>query len=128
MDPTKVFCHNLNCPARGTLGHGNIGVHSIKQSRYICHVCGKTFTDTKDSMFYRLRHSAEFVTLIVTLLAYGCPIAAIVAAFGLDERTVPIGNVVPGFTVRRFISIWCNNPVTWDRFRQMRYVSNIKVA
>ena len=25
---------------------------------------------------------------IVTLLAYGCPIQAIVAAFGLDERTV----------------------------------------
>jgi len=88
MDPTKVFCHNLNCPARGMLGHGNIGIHSLKQKRYICHVCGKTFTDTKGSVFYRLRHPAEFVTQIITLLAYGCPIAAIVAAFGLDERTV----------------------------------------
>ena len=75
MDPTKVFCHNPNCPARGKLGLGNIGVHSLKQSRYICHVCKKTFTDTKGTVFYRLRHSAEFVTLIVTLLAYGCPIA-----------------------------------------------------
>ena len=88
MDPTKVFCHNPNCPARGKLDHGNIGVHSLIQRRYICHVCSKTFTDTKGTMFYCLRHSAEFVTLIVTLLAYGCPIAAIVAAFGLDERTV----------------------------------------
>lgn len=88
MDPTKVFCHNPDCIASGKLGLKNIGVHSIKQGRYICHVCGKTFTDTKGSMFYRLRHSVEFVTLIVTLLAYGCPIAAIVAAFGLDERTV----------------------------------------
>jgi len=88
MDPDKVFCHNPNCPARGKLGLKNIGVHSIKQRRYICHICGKTFTDTKGSVFYRLRHSAEFVTQIITLLAFGCPITAIVQAFGLDERTV----------------------------------------
>jgi hypothetical protein len=28
------------------------------------------------------------VIAVVTLLAYGCPLQAIVAAFGLDERTV----------------------------------------
>ena len=88
MDPDKVFCHNPNCPARGKLGLKNTGVHSIKQRRYICHICGKTFTDTKGSILYRLRHSAEFVTQIITLLAFGCPITAIVQAFGLDERTV----------------------------------------
>ena len=43
MDPSKVFCHNPNCPARGKLGRGNIGIHSLKKRRYICHVCGKTF-------------------------------------------------------------------------------------
>ena len=88
MDPDKVFCHNPNCPARGKLGLKNIGVHSIKQSRYICHICGKTFTETKGTMFYRLKHSEQFVALIITLLAFGCPTAAIVAAFGLNERTV----------------------------------------
>ena len=31
---------------------------------------------------------AEFVTQIITLLAHGCPPQAIVAAFGLDERSV----------------------------------------
>ena len=30
----------------------------------------------------------ETVTLVVTLLAHGCPLQAIVAAFGFDERTV----------------------------------------
>ena len=35
-----------------------------------------------------LRTSAETVTLVVTLLAHGCPVQAIVAAFGFDERTV----------------------------------------
>lgn len=88
MDPNKVFCHNSDCPARGKVGCGNIGVHSRKESRYICHVCGKTFTESKGTVFYRLRHPVEFVTQMITLLAYGCPIAAIVAAFGLDERTV----------------------------------------
>ena len=88
MDPSKVFCHNPDCPARGKVGRGNIGIHSRKKRRYICHVCGKTFTESKGTVFYRLRYSVEFVTQMITLLAYGCPIAAIVAAFGLDERTV----------------------------------------
>ena len=39
-------------------------------------------------MFYRLRYSVEVVTQVITLLAYGCPLQAIVAAFGIDERTV----------------------------------------
>lgn len=39
-------------------------------------------------MFYRLKHSDEFVTIIITLIAFGCPTTAIVKAFGLDERTV----------------------------------------
>jgi transposase-like protein len=28
------------------------------------------------------------IVIVVTLLAYGCPVQAIVKAFGLDERTV----------------------------------------
>jgi transposase-like protein len=88
MDPSKVFCHNPDCPARGKLGRGNIGIHSRKKRRYICHLCGKTFTESKGTVFYRLKYPIEFVTQMITLLAHGCPIAAIVAAFGLDERTV----------------------------------------
>ena len=88
MDPSRVFCHNPDCPARGKLGRGNISIHSHKKQRYICSVCGKTFTESKDTVFYRLRYPTEFVTQMITLLAYGCPIPAIVAAFGLDERTV----------------------------------------
>jgi hypothetical protein len=36
---------------------------------------------------YRLRTAAETVSLVVTLLAHGCPVQAIGAAFGFDERT-----------------------------------------
>jgi transposase-like protein len=88
MDPQTVFCHNPACPARGQVSKGNIGIHSQKEHRYICHVCGKTFSESKGTVFYRLRKNRDLVVIVVTLLAYGCPMQAIVMAFGLDERTV----------------------------------------
>ena len=88
MDPQQIFCHNPDCPASGKVGRGNIGVHSQKQQRYICHECKVTFTQSKGTPLYRLRYSAEIVTQVITLLAYGCPLQAIVAAFGIDERAV----------------------------------------
>jgi len=88
MDPQTVFCPNSDCPARGQVGQGNIGVHSHKEHRYICHVCHKTFAKTKGTAFYRLETDPVEVTRVVTLLAHGCPLQAIVVAFGVDERTV----------------------------------------
>ncbi len=88
MDPQTVFCHNSACPASGQVGKGNIRVHSRKERRYKCHVCGKTFSGTKGTVFYRLQTARDVVVLVVTLLANGCPVQAIVIAFGLDERTV----------------------------------------
>ena len=88
MDPPTVFCPNCNCPARGQIGRGNIGIHSQKEQRLICHACHTTFSARKGTVFYRLRTSAETVVIVVTLLAHGCPVQAIVAAFGFDERTV----------------------------------------
>jgi transposase-like protein len=89
MDPTTVFCLNWMCPARGQAGQGNIGIHSRpKDKRFLCTQCHKTFTATTGTVFYRLRPSVEVVTIVVTLLAHGCPLQAIVAACGCDERTV----------------------------------------
>jgi transposase-like protein len=88
MDPTTTFCPNLACPASGQTGQGNIGIHSCKDKRFICLECHKTFSATKGTAFYRLRTSAETVSLVVTLMAHGCPLQAIVVAFGYDERTV----------------------------------------
>src|SRR5215216_6385651 len=63
-------------------------MHARKDQRCICHACQQTFSATTGTVFYRLRTAAETVVLIVTLLAHGCPVHAIVAAFGFDERTV----------------------------------------
>ena len=91
MDPTSTFCPNLDCPARGQTGQGNTGIHSRKDQRFRCRQCGKSFAATKGTPCYRLRTPAETVTLVVTWLAHGCPLQAIVAAFGFDERTVAAG-------------------------------------
>jgi transposase-like protein/IS1 family transposase len=88
MDPVTTFCPRLACPARGQTGQGNIGIHSRKDKRFLCTACHKTFSATKGTAFYRLRTATETITLVVTLLAHGCPPQAIVAAFGFDERTV----------------------------------------
>ncbi len=88
MDPQTIFCPNLDCPARGQVGRGNIGIHSRKERRYICHQCHQTFSATTGTVFYRLRSDWNVITLVLTLLAHGCPLQAIVVAFALDERTV----------------------------------------
>lgn len=88
MDPTAVFCANPQCPARGKLGEGNIRVHSRKEQRFRCACCGKTFAASKGTPFYRLHKGRALFVCVITLLTHGCPLQAIVAAFGLDERTV----------------------------------------
>ena len=88
MNPQDIFCPNIDCPARGQTGKDNIGVHSEVEKRYICHECGKTFSNTKGTIFYRLRTDAQTVMLVITLLAYGSPPKAIVKAFGFHERTI----------------------------------------
>ena len=39
-------------------------------------------------MFAGLSKPTDLIVIVVTLLAYGCPIQAIVHAYGLDEQTV----------------------------------------
>jgi len=88
LAPEQAFCPNPDCPAKGQLGQGNIGVHSPQERRFVCHLCHKTFSERKGTVFYRLQKDAALVTQVLTLLAHGCPVQAIVAAFQLDERTV----------------------------------------
>lgn len=88
MDPHAQFCPNSACSASGQVGAGNIRIHCRADGRYYCTVCKARCTQTAGSMFFGLHHATSLVVLVVTLLAHGCPIQAIVAAFGLDERTV----------------------------------------
>ena len=81
LDPGLMICPYCQEEER-------IGVHSIRERRYRCHACEGTFSETKGTIFYGLHYPIWRVTLVMTLLSYGCPPAAAVAAFFLDERTV----------------------------------------
>lgn len=101
MSASQVFCPNLECMARGQVGQGNIVSHGRKRPRYRCKTCGKTFSEKEGTPFAGLRKPTEVIVLVVTLLAYGCPIQAIVHAFKLDERTVAAWRDRAGAHCRR---------------------------
>lgn len=88
MNPQEQFCPNMGCTAGGKVSEGNITIHSQKKRRYKCTVCGKTFSETTGTALYGLKKRAELFVIVATLLAHGCPVQAIVAAYGLDDETV----------------------------------------
>lgn len=88
IDPQTIFCPNLDCPARGQVGEGNIRIHGRKRARYRCSVCGKTFSQRAGTIFFRRRTDEETITCVVTLVGHGCPVPAIEAAFGFQAQTV----------------------------------------
>ncbi len=101
MDPHQQWCHNPNCRAYGRVGEGHIVIHSQKERRYRCKRCCRTFSATKDTALYRMHKPKWLVVAVVTLLAYGCPVQAIVAAFSLDERTVARWQREAGLQAKR---------------------------
>ncbi len=101
MDPQQQFCRNRACRAYGRKGEGHVVIHSRAERRYQCKRCRRTFAETAGTALYRLRTAHDEVAVVVTLLAYGCPIQAIVAAFGLDERTVARWQARAGAQRRR---------------------------
>ena len=101
MNPQRQCCHNAHCEHRGLYDKSNIGVHSQKDKRYICHRCGKTFAETITTPLYRKQYEHTFIAQMVSLLAYGCPVQAIVATYNLDERTVGAWQKESGEHCRR---------------------------
>lgn len=88
MDASQQFCPNSACSARGQKAQGNILIHDRKRQRYRCKVCKHTWSSRRGTMLEGLRKPRDLIVIVVTLLSYGCPVQAIVHAFGLDERTV----------------------------------------
>jgi len=80
-DPTEA-----SCPRCGE--QEQIGIHSYGEGRFRCKVCQSTFAATTGTVFYRCHYPIWVIVLVLTLLGYGCPIAAIVQGFKIDERTV----------------------------------------
>jgi transposase-like protein len=88
MNPHPLFCPNQACPSRGLQEAGNLRVHDSRRDRWRCTTCRKTFSARQGTPFFRLQTPEASVIQVLTLLAYGCPLQAIVHAFGYEERTV----------------------------------------
>lgn len=88
MNPQGVFCANPACADRGVTDKGNVKVHSHKERRFRCLSCKKTFAASSGTPLFRLHKDQSLFLCVITLLTHGCPLPAVVAAFGLDERTV----------------------------------------
>ncbi len=80
MDASKQFCPNEACSARGKIGEGNIRIHSYQPQRYRCGRGKKTCSARRGTRMEGLRTPTEVLVIVVPLLAYGCPIQAIVHA------------------------------------------------
>jgi len=85
------FCWNPDCPDYGKVNNGNIikfGRTRKGTQRYRCKTCGKTFVETKGTMFYRRHHSQETILECLALLAERNSLAAIHRVKGIKEETV----------------------------------------
>jgi len=101
VEPQQHCGRNRACRASGRTGEGHVVIHSRAERRYQCKRCRRTFAETAGTALDRLRTARDEVVVVVTLLAYGCPVQAIVAAFGLDERTVARWQARAGSQCRR---------------------------
>src|SRR6266567_1880417 len=77
-DASKLFCPNLDCPARGKCNAGNIVSHGKTRRRSKCKVCRRTFSECQGTMLEGLRKPEELIVVVVSLLSYGCPPQAVV--------------------------------------------------
>lgn len=93
MDPLQSFqkdsfCPNMDCPARGHTDRGNIKIHCHKRNRLRCTLCKKTFSARTGTPFLNVKTPPETIAQVLTLIAFGCPIVAVEAAFNVQRRSV----------------------------------------
>jgi len=88
------FCPNETCADYGkgqSQGQQNIikfGQTKAGRQRYKCNSCGKTFTETKGTLFYRRRTSEEEILETLALIAEGNRISSLVRTKGHKEDTI----------------------------------------
>ncbi len=92
---TGAFCPNEGCPDYGKL-QANQTQRNIKKAgttqrgvqRYQCKTCGKTFTETTGTIFFRKRTPAPAILETLALLAEGSRISSVSRVKGIKEETI----------------------------------------
>jgi transposase-like protein len=91
----KDFCPNTTCAEHGKLQSKNaqtnlkkIGHTPRGVQRYQCKTCGKTFTETRGTIFYRKHAPEEAILEVLALLAEGTRISTLTRVKGIKEDTI----------------------------------------
>lgn len=88
------FCPNEACPDYGKLQSGqqqNLEKYSKTRKgvqRYRCQTCGRTFTETTGTIFFRKRTPEHEILETLALLAEGSRISSLTRAKGFKEDTI----------------------------------------
>ena len=88
------FCPNEICSGYGKCQNERqqniikFGQTKAGRQRYRCKSCGKTFTETKGTIFYRRRTSEEEILDTLALIAEGNRISSLVRVKGHKEDTI----------------------------------------
>jgi transposase-like protein len=88
------YCPNEACADYGkgqTKDQANIekfGRTKAGRQRYHCKSCGRTFTETKGTIFYRRRTPEEEIVETLALLAEGSRISSLTRVKGYKEDTI----------------------------------------
>ena len=92
---TKDFCPNRACPEYGKLQSDQsqpnlkkLGKTKRGVQRYQCKTCGKTFTETTGTIFYRKHAQSDEILEVLALLAEGNRISTITRVKGIKEDTI----------------------------------------
>lgn len=92
---TKDFCPNATCPDYGKLQNDQpkpnlkkLGKTPRGVQRYQCKTCGKTFTETKGTIFYYKHAEGEQIMEVLALLAEGNRISTLTRVKGIKEDTI----------------------------------------
>jgi transposase-like protein len=89
------FCPNETCPDYQKLQAGQRKPNIIRAGkrgkgvqRYECKTCGKTFTETKGTLFYKKRTEEDEILETLALLAEGSRISSLSRVKGHKEDTI----------------------------------------
>jgi IS1 family transposase/transposase-like protein len=92
VDTSSHYCPNQACQYYGWLGLGNIRANGhpngSRWRQLECRVCGRTFLETINTIFYGKQVAAETIWQVLKALAEGLDIRATGRVFELDPNTV----------------------------------------
>ena len=129
MDPTTTFCPIWRVPPEAKPARGILASIRVRTGASSARSVARPLPQRTGQPFIACARRANLVALIVTLLAHGCPVQAIVVAFGFDERTVAAWRARAGRQGQAVQEHLVEQPRgTSARCRPTRYASRAKIG